>query len=86
METQAFLMIAMPVLMGLVAIGAVLAIKITRRRQASGHATDDVATAVPATPMSSQHANRLWRRYGAGAGAILIALAVLAAGFALAWN
>lgn len=75
METQAFLMIAMPVLMGLIAIGALLAIKIARRRQAP--AGGNVATAVPTRPMSAEHAATLRRRYDAVAGLILAGLAVL---------
>lgn len=81
MELQAFLMIALPALMGLLAIGAVLMIKTQRRQQ--GATPDTVANAVPVNPMSAGHAARLRRRYVAGAGIVLALLAALGAALAL---
>lgn len=49
------------VLMALAAVGVVLFIKITRRRQ--GGPRHGVGVAVPVNPMSAEHASRLQRRY-----------------------
>lgn len=77
---DAFYLIAGPVLLGLAAAGAVLFIKITRRRQATR--SGQFGGAVPARPMSAAHARRLSRRYAAAAALVAGALAAL--GIALA--
>lgn len=62
---------------GIVAVGAVLLIKVMRRRQAAQGLTDArLDTGVPAKPMSAVHAERLLRRYRTTA-LIAVALAVL---------
>jgi hypothetical protein len=73
---EAFWTLAGPVLMGLAAVGAVLWIKITRRRQATQ--SGPFGGAVPANPLSAADARRMSRRYGMVAG-VLVLLIVLAA-------
>lgn len=72
-ETQYVVMqIAVLVVGALLAVGAVLLIKITRRRQATrGDSDPSLPTGVPARPMSQAHADRLLRRYVWSAGAVL---------------
>ena len=70
------LTIAGIVIAGFAAVGAVLLIKIVRRRQAAtGMVSARLDTGVPTRPMSQQHADRLLRRY---AGAALLAAVLLA--------
>lgn len=71
------LQIAIIVVAGLLSIGAVLLIKITRRRQAARGISDAaLPTGVPTRPMSRAHANRLLRRYLWSVAAVLILLLV----------
>ncbi len=77
-----FLSIAAPVLMGVVAVGALLFIKISRRRQ-RGQSHD---AAVPVVPMSAGQARRLIRGYlwvmallVAGLGITFVVMAEVAA-------
>lgn len=73
-DLVAFLTIALPMLGGLFAVGAVLAIKIARRRQAPApHPIDEM---VPARPMSADHAARLVRRYSIAAAVAVVGLLV----------
>ena len=57
-----WLAISIPVGMAVFAVGAVLAIKILRRRQAT---RDGQSQMVPADPLSAQDARKMWRRYAA---------------------
>lgn len=71
-------MVAWPVLMGLGAAGAVLFIKIARRRQATRRG--QLGGAVPARPLSAGDARRMRRRYGVTAAMVIgVLLAVAAA-------
>lgn len=72
MQAEAFLMIALPVLMGLFAVGAMLFIKLKRRSQTPS--TDPIATAVPIMPMSPAQAAAIRRRYFWAVCAILLGL------------
>lgn len=72
MKLEAFLLVAIPVIGALAAVGAVLAIKISRRRQQG--AAYGRGTAVPVTPMSRERAAALIRRYGIGVGLVLALL------------
>lgn len=76
MQAEIWLMIALALLMGLAAVGVVLAIKIQRRRQ--GASPPGVAAAVPVRPMSDAQARRMQRRYLAVALVILAGLGLLA--------
>jgi hypothetical protein len=60
--------ISIPVGMAVFAAGAVLAIKIQRRRQAT---RDGQSHMVPADPLSAQDARKMWRRYAAVAAVIV---------------
>ncbi len=69
---ETYWLLAAPILMGLLAVGAVLFIKITRRRQAM---RDRAFTdAVPAKPLSQHDARRMARRYLWVAAAIVVVL------------
>lgn len=71
--------IAMAVIGALLAVGAVLLIKITRRRQGSRGVSDpNLQTGVPTRPMSKTHADRLLRRYAWSAAAVLAVLLIAA--------
>ncbi|WP_133164369.1 hypothetical protein [Solimonas fluminis] len=76
METAAA--IAGPLLMGLVAVGVLLSIKIARRREATRSASagraSRVGETVPAQPLSRQDAAAMIRRYVWSAAAIVAAL------------
>lgn len=78
METQyALVQLAMIVIAGVLAVGAVLLIKITRRRQAArGLSNPALPTGVPTRPMSREHADRLLRRYLWSVATVLTLLAV----------
>lgn len=81
MVAEALLLILLPVLMAICAVGAVLALKIARRRTAIAPHLD---AAVPVVPMTAPHARRLVRRYlwssAAALGcAFVLALALTAA-------
>lgn len=73
---EAFWTLAGPVLMGLAAVGAVLLIKITRRRQATR--SGQLGGTVPANPLSATDARRMSHRYGVAA-AIVAGLVIVAA-------
>jgi hypothetical protein len=79
---EAFWMVAGPIVMGLAAVGAVLFIKITRRRQATR--AGQLGGAVPANPLSAADARRMRRRYGVAAavvaGVLLAAAAAIGIG------
>jgi len=71
-QFAAFWLIAWPLLLGLGAVGALLFIKTTRRRQAMHNpAYTDV---VPARPLSAADAARMRRRYLWIAGVLLLSL------------
>lgn len=77
MEASGFAAIAAPLLMGLVAVGVLLSIKIARRRDATRAATagrqPSVGDAVPARPLSQKDAAAMMRRYLWSAAAIMAA-------------
>lgn len=76
---EAFWVMAVPILMGLAAVGALLFIKIARRRQATS--TGHLGGTVPANPLSHADARKMSRRYGVAAAvvvALLVAAAILA--------
>lgn len=72
MTAETYLIVAFGILGALAAAGAVLFLKISRRRGASPGERD----AVPVTPMSQQHAQRLVRRYLWSLAAVVIVLAL----------
>ncbi|HEY0914355.1 MAG TPA: hypothetical protein VGE22_05740 [Solimonas sp.] len=78
MEASALTAILGPLLMGLVAVGALLFIKIARRREATRAATagrrPGVGDAVPARPLSQRDAAAMIRRYLWSTAAIMAAL------------
>lgn len=78
--------IAAPLLMGLVAVGALLMIKIARRREATATGTADrrlrTADSVPARPLSEPDASRMIHRYLWAAAAITAG--IVAAGLRVA--
>ncbi|MDM4768880.1 hypothetical protein [Solimonas sp. SE-A11] len=77
MESSALAAIIGPLLMGLVAVGVLLSIKIARRRQATRAADagykPGIGEAVPARPLSQKDAATMMRRYLWSAAAILAA-------------
>jgi hypothetical protein len=74
------LIVSLGVLSALAAVGAVLSLKIARRRRAARMpAASQLDTGVPATPMSSSQARRWIRRYASTAAALAIALLIAAA-------
>ncbi|WP_348675738.1 hypothetical protein [uncultured Abyssibacter sp.] len=75
MESALWLLV-LPVLGALIAVGCLLLIKITRRRQAtrSGNSSD----VVPANPMSAEQARMITRRYAIAVGIVLVALILVA--------
>jgi hypothetical protein len=79
METASgvFWLFAWPVLMALAAVGALLLIKITRRRQGTVH--PEMTASVPVRPLAAADARRMLRRYAWSVGAVLAILLVLAA-------
>jgi hypothetical protein len=77
---EAWLLVAWPVLMGLVAVGALLLIKTVRRTQ--GTRDPRYTEVVPVKPMSPLHAQRLRRRYAVAAA--IIAVLLIVAAFAVA--
>lgn len=81
MRMEAFLLVAWPVLLAVLAAGAVLLIKIARRRQATR--AGRFGGAVPARPMSAEHAARLSRRYWWTAGVVVAVLAAFGIGLLL---
>ena len=72
---QSMWLIALPVLGALAAVGCLLLIKVTRRRQAtrSGESSEDV----PANPMSREQAKTITRRYALASALVLIGLLIL---------
>lgn len=70
-----FWLFAWPVLMALAAVGLLLAIKITRRRQ--GTVDPSMSGMVPVRPLSAVDARRMQHRYVLAAGAILLMLLLL---------
>ena len=75
----ALLTIALAVIGGLISVGAVLAIKITRRRQAThGEVSEALDTGVPAQPMTQAHARYQWRNYCWVATVVLTLLSIVA--------
>lgn len=72
---DAFWAVAWPVVMGFLAVGALLGIKIARRRQATRGGT--FGGAVPARPLSASDARSMARRYVAAGGILAVALAAL---------
>ena len=70
-------LIVLAVLGGAFAIGAVLLIKVTRRRQATRTGAD--SDVVPANPMTQQQARTIARRYAVGLAVALICLLMLIA-------
>lgn len=72
---QAYWVVAYPLLAAVLAVGALLLIKIVRHRQAAKDARR--LDAVPAQPMSRDQARTLIRRYLYGAGPILFVLALV---------
>lgn len=79
-DAASFLIIAIGVLGAMVAVGAVLLIKISRRRHASrAPRQPTLDTGVPGNPMSRQHAERLQRHYVQAFAVVLTGLAALAA-------
>lgn len=77
---EIYLAVAIAILMGVAAAGVVLSIKIARRRNTVE--THGIAYAVPARPLSREHAERMMRGYFWTA-AMIVAL-VAAAGLAIA--
>lgn len=77
METASgvFWLFAWPVLMGLAAVGVLLAIKITRRRE--GSVDPGMTDSVPVRPLSAVDARRMQHRYVLVAGAVLVTLLLL---------
>lgn len=77
MDASAATAIAGPLLMGLVAVGVLLSIKIARRREATRAATagrrPGVGDAVPARPLSRKDAATMMRRYLWSAVAVMVA-------------
>jgi len=63
-----WLAVSIPVGMAVLAVGAVLAIKILRRRQATKYGQSEQ---VPAAPWSASDARQMWLRYAAVGGAML---------------
>lgn len=80
MKLEALLLLAIPVIGALAAVGAVLAIKIARRRQQA--AAYGRGTAVPVRPMSNERAASLIRRYWIGV--VMVAALLLLYGIYLA--
>lgn len=78
-EEQTFVLVLWPVLMGLAAIGALLLIKVARRRDATHPPSGDVTEVVPARPLSAQRSARLLRNYLIAAVIIIAALVAWAA-------
>jgi len=72
---QAFVILAMPVLIGLVGAGVLLMIKIRRRRDATKTQTLDGP--VPADPLSYADADRMWKRYWTVSGSVVALLAII---------
>ncbi|MEN8821253.1 MAG: hypothetical protein ABF271_09120 [Abyssibacter sp.] len=68
----AFWLVALPTLGALVAVGALLAIKVRRRRDAASD--PQPSNVVPAKPMSQTQAHRLLRRYLWAVAAVLALL------------
>jgi hypothetical protein len=67
--------LVLPVLMALVAVGAVLSIKVARRRQATR--TGTLKGPVPAKPLSAADARRMGRNYALVA-VLIVALTLVA--------
>lgn len=72
---EAFWLVALPIVMAVVAAGAVLAIKVTRRRQATR--SGDLGGTVPANPLSAADARQMLWRYGLTAALIAAVLVVI---------
>jgi hypothetical protein len=77
---EAFWLVALPIVMAFIAAGAVLGIKVTRRRQATR--SGDLGGTVPARPLSAADARRMLWRYGVTAA--LVAAVLVAVGVAMA--
>ncbi len=67
---QGMWLIALPVLGALAAVGCLLLIKVTRRRQATR--SGESSEVVPANPMSREQAKTITRRYVAVAVVVTI--------------
>jgi len=73
---EAFAAIAWPIVMGVIAVGAMLSIKIIRRRQ--GRRDPSGTGVVPVRPLSAEDARKMFRRYGYAAAGIATVLAIVA--------
>ena len=72
---QGMWLIAQPVLGALAAVGCLLLIKVTRRRQATR--SGESSEVVPANPMSREQAKTITRRYALASALVLIGLLIL---------